>query len=171
MAKRAPPAERDERRRKVAILLIAGATTNSIAATVGVNRKTVLLDAKAVRGEWARARIEAYDRYAAEQLVILGEVQRANWEATMRGDTKAATTVLRVCDQRARMLGLYAPLHLDVQDERLQSKEDFDKEVREHLARLDAAHAAADAAAVEAEATAILARGSKNSGETAAGQE
>jgi hypothetical protein len=69
------------------------------------------------------------------------------------------------------MLGLYAPLHLDVQDERLQSKEDFDKEVREHLARLDAAHAAADAAAVEAEATAILARGSKNSGETAAGQE
>ena len=87
MAKRAPPAERDERRRKVAILLIAGATTNSIAATVGVNRKTVLLDAKAVRAEWARARVEAYARYAAEQLVILAEVQRANWEATMRGDT------------------------------------------------------------------------------------
>ena len=158
MAKRAPPAERDERRRKVAILLIAGATTNSIAATVGVNRKTVLLDAKAVRAEWARARVEAYARYAAEQLVILAEVQRANWEATMRGDTKAAATVLRVCDQRCRMLGLYAPLHLDVQDERLQSKSDFDREIKEHRARRDAAHAAADAAAVEAEATAILAR-------------
>jgi transposase len=109
MAKRATPVERDERRRKVAILLIAGVTTNNIAETVAVNRKTVLLDAKATRAEWAAARIEAYDRYAAEQLVILAEVQRANWEATMRGDTKASTTVLRVCDQRARLLGLYAP--------------------------------------------------------------
>jgi hypothetical protein len=167
MAKRASPAERDERRRKVAILLIAGVATNNIAETVGVNRKTVLLDSKAVRAEWARARIEAYDRYAAEQLVILAEVQRANWEATMRGDTKASTTVLRVCDQRARLLGLYAPLHLDVQDERLQSKSDFDREIKEHLARLDAA----DAAAAEAEARAILAGESKDSDETAAGQE
>ncbi len=167
MAKRATPVERDERRRKVAILLIAGVTTNNIAETVGVNRKTVLLDSKAVRTEWARARIEAYDRYAAEQLVILAEVQRANWEATMRGDTKASTTVLRVCDQRARLLGLYAPLHLDVQDERLQSKSDFDREIKEHLARLDSA----DAAAAEAEARAILARKSKDSSERAAGQE
>jgi len=155
MAKRATPVERDERRRKVAILLIAGVTTNNIAETVAVNRKTVLLDSKAIRAEWAAARIEAYDRYAAEQLVILAEVQRANWEATMRGDTKASTTVLRVCDQRARLLGLYAPLHLDVRDERLQSKSDFDREIKEHLARLDAA----DAAAAEAEARAILARG------------
>jgi len=154
MAKRATPVERDERRRKVAILLIAGVTTNNIAETVAVNRKTVLLDAKAIRAEWARARVEAYDRYAAEQLVILAEVQRANWEAAMRGDAKASTTVLRVCDQRARLLGLYAPLHLDVRDERLQSKSDFDREIKEHLARLDAA----DAAAAEAEARAILAR-------------
>ena len=71
MAKRATPVERDERRRKVAILLIAGVTTNNIAETVAVNRKTVLLDAKAIRAEWAAARIEAYDRYAAEQPVIL----------------------------------------------------------------------------------------------------
>jgi hypothetical protein len=167
MAKRATPVERDERRRKVAYLLIAGVTTNKIAETVAVNRKTVLLDAKAIRAEWARARIEAYDRYAAEQLVILAEVQRANWEATMRGDTKASTTVLRVCDQRARLLGLYAPAKLDVQDERMQSRAAFEDEVQSLLAKLDAA----DPAAMQAEAAGTLATESKDSGETAAGQD
>jgi hypothetical protein len=61
----------------------------------------------------------------------------------MRGDIKASTTVLRVCDQRARLLGLYAPVPLDVHDDRLQSREDFDREIKERLARLDAAAAAA----------------------------
>jgi hypothetical protein len=51
--------------------------------------------------------------------------------------------VLRVCDQRARLLGLYAPVPLDVHDDRLQSREDFDREIKERLARLDAAAAAA----------------------------
>jgi hypothetical protein len=146
------PAERDDRRRKVEYLLIAGATTNKIAAAVGVNRKTVLLDAKAIRAEWGRARVEAYDRYAAEELVRLAKLQEAVWTDAMAGNIKAVGVALRISDQRCRMLGLYAPLHLDVQDDRLQSREDFDREVREHLARLDAA----DAAAVEAEARAIV---------------
>lgn len=38
-------------------------------------------------------------------------------------------------------------------DERLQSRDDFDRQVKEHLARLDAA----DAAAMQAEADALLA--------------
>ena len=65
--------------------------------------------------------------------------------------------MLRVCDQQARLLGLYAPVPLDVHDDRLQSREDFDREIKEHLGRLDAA----DAAAMQAEADA-LAAGDRN---------
>jgi hypothetical protein len=164
---RPTPAERDDRRRKVEYLLIAGTTINKMAAEVGVNRKTVLRDVKAVRTEWGRARVEAYDRYAAEELVRLAKLQEAVWTDAMAGNIKAVVVALRISDQRCRMLGLYAPLHLDVQDERLQSKSDFDREIKEHLARLDAA----DAAAIQAEAEALLARESKDNGETAGGQE
>jgi hypothetical protein len=153
MAKRATPIERDERRRKVEYLLIAGTTTNQIAAAVGVNRKTVLLDTRAIRAEWARARVEAYDRYAAEELVRLTKLQEAVWRDAMAGDIKAVGMALRISDQRCRLLGLYAPTKLNVSDERMQSKEAFDHEVQELLARLNAA----DLAARQAEADALLA--------------
>ena len=153
MARRATPVERDERRRKVEYLLVAGTSTNQIATVVGANRKTVLQDATAIRVEWRRARIEAYDNYAAEELVRLAALQRAVWADAMRGDLKAVAEARRISDQRCRLLGLYAPLHVEVQDERLQSKSDFDQEVHELLARLDAA----DAATVQAEADALLA--------------
>ena len=121
MAAPLKPAEREDRRRKVAFLLVAGATTNQIAENVGCSRITALADSKFIRAEWARSRLEAYDRYTAEQLVILAELQRANWQAAMSGDTRASTIVLRVCDQRAKLLGLYSPLKFDVRDEQLQS--------------------------------------------------
>jgi hypothetical protein len=95
----------------------------------------------------------AYDRYAAEELVRLAKLQEAVWTDAMAGNLKAMGVALRISDQRCRMLGLYAPLHLDVQEDRLQSRDDFDRQVKEHLARLDAA----DAAAMQAEADALLA--------------
>lgn len=153
MARRATPVERDERRRKVEYLLIAGTTTNQIAAVVGANRKTVLQDATVIRAEWRRARVEAYDNYAAEELVRLAALQRAVWADAMRGDLRAVAEARRISDQRCRLLGLYAPLHVEVQGERLQSKSAFDQEVHELLARLDAA----DAAIMQAEAQALLA--------------
>jgi hypothetical protein len=155
MAKPPTPVERDERRRKVEYLLIAGTTTNQIAAVVRANRKTVLLDAKAIRAEWGKARVEAYDRYAAEELVRLNTLQHAVWSEAMAGNVKAVGMALRISDQRCRLLGLYAPLHVDVKEERVQSKSDFDHGVQELLARIDAA----DAAAVQAEAEALLAAG------------
>jgi len=160
MVEKITPQAREYRRTQVEYLLIAGVPFRQIAERLGVNKNTVLADSKAVRAGWARARVEAYDRYAAEELVRLAALQRAVWIDAMAGNIKAVHIALRISDQRCRLLGLYAPLHVDVQDERLQSKPEFDREVKELLARLDAA----DAAAVEAEAKALL-TGYENHGE------
>jgi transposase len=176
------PAERDERRRRVEHLTIAGSHVNAIAAALHVNRKTVLRDQYAIRAEWARARVDAYDRHASEELVRLAKLQEAVWGAALQVGTTydvgedgrrvprsledrkfslaCAREARMISDQRSKLLGLYAPLRLDVRDDRMQSREDFDREVMEHLARLDAA----DAGVVEAEARAIL-EGARRNGD------
>jgi transposase len=170
MAKPATPVERDERRRQVEHLVIAGLSMRAIARALGCNYKTVVSDVGFIRGEWREARISAYDKHASEELVRLAKLQESCWAAAMSvGSRDPETNKLRsleersfglravgearrVSDQRCRLLGLYAPLHVGVQEERMQPPSDFDREVHELLVRLDAA----DAVAAQAEADAPL---------------
>ncbi len=160
------PAERDERRRKVAHAMVAGATVNQMAEVLHVNRTTVLADMKVVRDDWKRERLGAFERLSAEVLVRLDKLHEAVWKdalsttITFEQRIRAVAMALKITDQVSKLVGLYAPLRLDVRDDRMQSREDFDREVREHLARLDAA----DAGAVEAEARAIL-EGARSNGD------
>jgi hypothetical protein len=182
MARAETPVLRDDRRRRVEHLLIAGTPITRIAQAIGVNYKTALHDSMVIRQEWARARIDAYDKHAAEELVRLAKLQEAVWTAAMdvsrNTEPEGGATDLnvrrfrlacvaearRISDQRSKLLGLYAPIKLDVQDERVQSRSAFEEEVSTLLARLDAV----DTAAVAEQAEAALVEGVGRNGDAPA---
>ena len=56
-----------------------------------------------------RSTREPVDGIIALELVRLDELLRAWWHAAIGGDAAAAGIVLRICERRARMLGLDGP--------------------------------------------------------------
>lgn len=94
---------------------------------------------------------------------MLGALQRSLWTAALGGSTtqpveltehiRAAEAVRRISDQRSKLLGLYAPLRVNVRDEALQSHDDFDESVKVALDKMNAA----DRERINAEAAAFLA--------------
>jgi len=114
MPKKPPPgavtdAEREDRRRKVATLLLANRTQTEIAQLLGVSRQTVNYDVKAIRDEWRAERIEAYERYRAEDMKRLEALERALWPDAMQGKWLAIDRILAIISQRAKLLGTEAP--------------------------------------------------------------
>lgn len=101
--------ERDE---KAASLRRAGATWDQIARQLGYgspaaayNRFMILMH------EYPRETIEAARDLEADRL---DQLQRALWPKALAGDQAAISTVLRIMDQRARLLGYNAPVRKEI---------------------------------------------------------
>jgi transcriptional regulator with XRE-family HTH domain len=103
------PVERENRRRKVASLMLAHWTQQQMAEALGVSRRTISDDVKAVRGEWKAERVEAYDRYRSEEIKRLEALERALWPQAMQGKWLAVDRVLNIIAQRSRLLGTEEP--------------------------------------------------------------
>ncbi len=85
-------------------LALAGADYDTIAKEVGyANRGTAW---RTVQRALRERTDKAVDELRALQLARLDSVQVGAWDQAMAGDVKAAHTVLRVIDQRCRLLGL-----------------------------------------------------------------
>jgi hypothetical protein len=79
------------------------------------------------------------------ELNRLDQLQAAIMSSAMRGDAKAVSAALKIMDHRAKLLGLYAPSQVKVNDWRTEilemvkagkiSREDAEKELGEDLAR------------------------------------
>ena len=134
MARAATPEEREERRNVVASMMLAHAQVTVMARTLSVDRHTIQTDIQAIRDDWKARRTEAYDRYTAEELPKLEALERAMWDKAMEGNGWAVDRVLAIMDQRARYIGLYAPLQ-----ERITviTEETVDAAIAERRAKLE----------------------------------
>lgn len=95
------------KRAKVVEAVAEGATYEQAAQQVGYATRSGAYKAfwKAVEQREA----EAVEDHRALELVRLDALQVAVWEKAMTGDLKAAGMVLRIIEQRSRLLGLEKP--------------------------------------------------------------
>jgi DNA-binding transcriptional MocR family regulator len=114
----------EDRRNKVWELRKAGASSRKIAAQVGVSHTTVLEDIAAVQAELHRATLQTADEFRTLELERLDSLQVPMWQLAMgRAEVpavgnrpkqeavppniEAARAVLRISDQRSKLLGIY----------------------------------------------------------------
>jgi len=113
----ATPAEIDERRRLVAVLLSMRETHQAIAERIGVSRSTVERDIATIRQAWREAAQVEIKEQVALELTSLNEVQRRLWREHLRHqpiDLRAVDRLLHIHDRIARMLGLDKPQRIEV---------------------------------------------------------
>lgn len=72
-------AEIEKRRQTVAANILAGATFEDIAASLGVSRATIASDWKAIKSEWKKHYADAADRHLYIQLRRLDVLLNAVW--------------------------------------------------------------------------------------------
>lgn len=134
MSKRkAPDAELIERERKVLDLRLLGLSWDAIAQASGYASRGAAWNA--YQRALTRTLQEPADEVRQQELERLNRILTPQMRAALSGDTSAATTVLRIMDMRARLLGLYAPTKMQAEVTQYQGGGDIDAEVA-RLARL-----------------------------------
>ena len=130
------------RRRNVATLLLRRISQREIARLLQISTGTVSTDLKAIREEWkAEARVVLEDHIARELAVLNTDEQY--WRSqmvtaeSMDVRLKMYDRVLKIMDRRADMLGLNAPIRLEL------ARMEAEKFAREY--GLDAAELVAEA--------------------------
>ncbi len=127
MAAPATEEERQERRSKVAVMLLGHSSVLGMATALGVNRNTITADIKAIREEWKHDRSGAYERYAAEEVPKLDMLEHALWTKAMAGSGEAVERILMIMERRARLLGLDEPAKLRIN---VVTEDELDAEIR-----------------------------------------
>ena len=90
----------------------AGAAYDDIARQLGYRDKSGAY--RAVRAGLAKALREPADDLRALELARLDRLQLAHWQKAAAGDAAATHTVLKIMERRAKLLGLDAPIRVDV---------------------------------------------------------
>ncbi len=114
----------EERRQEVAVLVLAHVPYRTIASMLGIGRSTVADDVKVIREQWRTRAAATYGEHVAEEVAKLDTLERS-WiglaippdNATPEQVTAAAQAALvldRIGRQRARLLGLNAPVRQEV---------------------------------------------------------
>lgn len=97
------------KRVRVVEAVAGGATYEQAARQAGYANRSGAYKAfwKAIDGQ----EVDAVEDHRALELARLDALQVAFWERAMTGDVKAADMVLRIIQQRSRLLGLDKPGH------------------------------------------------------------
>ncbi len=96
-----------ERKARAVELAHQGRSYDQIAQEVGyTNRGTAW---RTVQRALKERSVSAVDRYREEELARLDALQAASWPQAMQGSINAIRVVLKVMEQRARLLGLVSP--------------------------------------------------------------
>lgn len=110
-----------ERRDQVIQLRRAGLSIRDIAARVNADPKTVHADIKTMLADAIRENVDNADQLRALEIERLDRVMLGLSPLVFPSkggatpDLKAVDRYLRISEQRARLLGLYAPVKQDVQ--------------------------------------------------------
>lgn len=106
MSRKNKEAEREIRRKKVAANLLAGLNYRAMAEALGVSLSTVAEDVKIILGRWRREQVGLVDQVMQLELVRLDRALNAIWEQVLAGDHRAITSMLKIMERRAKLLGL-----------------------------------------------------------------
>lgn len=102
---------RDKQRRALE-LRTEGHTLDQIADQLGYADKSGAH--RAITAALDRHESAAVDQYRDLEAARLNELQRAVWPLAIGGDLAAVTACVRIIDRRAKLLGLDAPVLVDV---------------------------------------------------------
>lgn len=105
MTRKVSAVQRDARRQRVAVNLLAGLNYREIAGALKVSPATVCRDTKAILGEWREARLETTDEWVALQVKRLDRAINAIWDSVLNGDVNAIDRLQRLIDQQGKLLG------------------------------------------------------------------
>lgn len=85
-------------------LLLDGLSYEEIAATLGYANRSGAW--KAVTAALRSEQSASVEEYRDMEVARLDALQAAHWNAAVSGDAKAAALIVRIIDQRIRLLGL-----------------------------------------------------------------
>ena len=100
------------RRAKAVALRIAGLSYSQIAEQVGYSDKSAARHA--VMQSLDGIMVENVERLREVEAMRLDRLQAAVWQRAMSGDDAAIRTALRIIESRARLLGLNAPVVIEM---------------------------------------------------------
>ena len=101
-----------ERRPKVIVYRMSGASTRDIAAKLGCSHTTIRNDLNASYQKFAEQESAKTAELRALESVRLDKLQSAVWVQALAGDFAACHVVLGIMDQRARLFALNKPAQL-----------------------------------------------------------
>lgn len=130
---RSPKPEVIDKERRVLELKLAGITFDRIAEQVGYTDGSAAC--KAYNRALKRTLQEPAQEVREAELLRLDKILSGIWRDAISGDTRAALTAVKVIQERAKLLGLYAPIKTETEITAYMGGTDIDREV-ERLARL-----------------------------------
>jgi hypothetical protein len=130
---RSPRPEIIEKERKVLELKLAGITFDRIAEQVGYTDGSAAC--KAYNRAMKRTLQEPAQELREAELLRLDKILSGCWRDAISGDARAAATALKVIQERAKLLGLYAPIKTETEITAYMGGTEIDREV-ERLAEL-----------------------------------
>ena len=104
-----PAAQREQRRSAVAALILAGHSYREIARQLEVSAATVHRDVMAVMRQWRQEYLIDAQQHIQQDLKRVDVAMGAIFDDVRAGKLTAIDRMLRLLDQRAKYLGLYAP--------------------------------------------------------------
>lgn len=105
MSSKTQAVQREARRQRVAVNLLAGLSYREIATALKVSPATVCRDARAILDEWRAARLETADEWVTLQVKRLDRAINAIWDSVLNGDAAAIDRLQRLIEQQGRLLG------------------------------------------------------------------
>lgn len=133
-------AETREKEARVVELRRAGFTLARIAEEVGYADPSGPFQALA--RYYKRIESEANEHDRAQELERLDRLQVALWPRAIKGDDRAVSTILRIMEMRAKIMGLFAPTKIQAEVVNYDATGDLDADVDElarHFDELDRA--------------------------------
>jgi hypothetical protein len=101
--------EMEERRKKVAANILAGLNYRDIAEALGVTIGTISRDFKVIIGRLQKEQTPIAEQIVSLEIRRLDRALNAIYEKVQSGDQNSIDTMLKIMNQRAKYLGLYAP--------------------------------------------------------------
>jgi hypothetical protein len=110
MSRKSKLAAIEERRKKVAVNLLAGLTYRQMAEALDVSVGTIASDVKIILGRWRREQVQTVDDYVTLQMRRFERAVHAVWKPVTDGDQRAIQTFLQIHDRMERLVGMNKPL-------------------------------------------------------------
>jgi hypothetical protein len=98
-----------ERRAKVAALVLSGMTYREIKQEIGCSMGTISSDMKAMMEQWSNEQVQNLDDWREIELKRLDAALKAIWPQVEAGDLKANAAFVRLSERRSKLKGLDAP--------------------------------------------------------------